>query len=224
MRLVIADDHALFRDGLRALLEARGHEVVAEAADGDEAVRATLEHRPDIVLMDLKMPGTDGLQALRTLSAEAPEVPVVILTAIEDDDALAQGVRYGARGYVLKNLQAERLVGMLEGVRRGEPALSPSVARRLLASVTNDRPARSAAGGRLTARETEIVELMAAGLTSNRQLAERLEISENTVKFHMRNILHKLQLSSRAQVVGHAVRSGFAGGGRTGGGGALGES
>lgn len=220
MRLVIADDHALFRDGLRALLEARGHEVVAEAADGEEAIRATLEHRPDIVLMDLKMPGIDGLQALRTLSTEAPEVPVVILTAIEDDEALAQGVRYGARGYVLKNQQAERFVRMLEGVRRGEPALSPAVARRLLDNVTDERPARAAGGGRLTARESEIVELMAAGLTSNRQLAERLEISENTVKFHMRNILHKLQLSSRAQVVAHAVRSGLAG--RSGGGGALG--
>lgn len=211
MRLVIADDHALFRDGLRAVLEAYGHQVVAEAGDGQEAVEAALEHRPDIVLMDLRMPGVDGLQALRTLTDEAPEVPVVILTAVDDDEALAQGIRCGARGYVLKSLHAERFVRMLEGVRRGEPALSPTVANRLLDTLSHEDSERPASAQRLTPRESEIVELMANGLTSNRQLAQRLEISENTVKFHMRNILHKLQLSSRAQVVAHAVRSGIPG-------------
>jgi len=209
MRVVIADDHALFRDGLRALLEAHGHRVVAEAGDGEEAVQATLLHRPDVVLMDLRMPGTDGLHALRTLGTEAPDVPVVILTGVEDDDALAQGIRLGARGYVMKSLQADRFLRLLEAVQRGEPALSPTVARRMLESLSDRDSRRRGASGRLTARESQIVELMAGGLTSNRQLARRLDISENTVKFHLRNILRKLGLSSRAQVVAHAVRWGL---------------
>ncbi|MEZ5332740.1 MAG: response regulator transcription factor [Thermoanaerobaculia bacterium] len=207
MRLLIADDHDLFRDGLRAVLEAHGHQVVAEAGDGAEAVAAALEHRPDVVLMDLRMPGIDGLQALQTLHDRAPEVPVVILTAVEDDEALAESIRHGARGYVLKSLQADRFLKMLEGVRRGEPALSPSVARKLLDSLSESGENASTDSGRLTAREAEIVELLAAGKTSNRLLAESLGISENTVKFHMRNILRKLHLSSRAQVVAYAVRS-----------------
>lgn len=210
MRLVIADDHALFRDGLRAILEAHGHQVVAEAGDGEAAVQATLEHHPDILLLDLRMPGIDGLHALQILHAELPDVPVVILTAVEDDEALAEGIRHGARGYVLKNLQADRFVRMLEGVRRGEPALSPGVARKLLDNIS-EHSGRSApsASNRLTSRESEIVELLAEGRTSNRLLAESLGISENTVKFHMRNILRKLQFSSRAQVVAHAVRTRF---------------
>jgi DNA-binding NarL/FixJ family response regulator len=156
--------------------------------------------------MDLRMPGTDGLDALRTLTVKAPGLPVVILTAVEDDAALASAVRYGAQGYLLKNLRADRFLQLLAGVARGEPALSPSVARRLLDNVTDGGSGRSQGDGRLTAREAEITDLMVAGITTNRQLAERLGISENTVKFHMRNILHKLHLTSRAQVLAQAVR------------------
>ena len=207
MRLLIADDHALFRGSLRALLEARGIEVVGEAADGKEAVDLALRLRPDVVLMDLGMPVLDGLEATRRLVAANPEIRVVVLTASTDDDSLFEALQAGAQGYLLKNLEAESFYKLLVGAAEGQPALTPELSRKILQAFTRraqqpERPDPDA----LTERELEVLQLMVEGVTSNRQLARRLEVSENTVKFHVRNILDKLHLHNRAQAVSVALR------------------
>lgn len=211
MRLLIADDHALFRDSLRSLLSARGIDVVAEAGNGREAVELARRFQPDIVLMDLAMPELDGLEATRRIRAEVPKTKVVVLTASNEDSDLFEAIKAGADGYLLKDLQADRFFTLLEGVVRGEPALTPSLARKVLqefahpkiAARKNDDP------DALTDRETEVLELMVQGVTSNRALASKLGVSENTVKFHVRNILDKLHLHNRAQVVSYALRHGI---------------
>jgi DNA-binding NarL/FixJ family response regulator len=215
MRVLLADDHALFRDGLRSLLEARGIDVVGEARNGREAVDQTKRIRPDIVLMDLHMPELDGLSATRLISAEQPGVKVVILTASEEDAHLFEAIKSGAQGYLFKNLASDELFRLLEGVARGEPALTPALARKLLSEFA--RPAPTAPASRvadegmdaLTEREREVLDLLVQGITTNRELAERLVITENTVKYHFRNILDKLHVQNRAQVIAFAVRHGM---------------
>jgi DNA-binding NarL/FixJ family response regulator len=211
MRLVIADDHALFRDSLKSLLDARGMEVIGEAGDGKEAVELCRRLRPDVILMDLSMPEMDGLTATRLISADdnLKDVKVVILTASSDDSDLFEAIKSGAEGYLLKDLESERFFHLLEGVARGEPALTPVVARKLLhefATPKAEANKKDYDPDALTAREMEVLELMVQGETSNRALARRLGVSGNTVKFHVRNILDKLHLHNRAQVVSHALR------------------
>jgi DNA-binding NarL/FixJ family response regulator len=207
MRILIADDHALFRDGLRSLLGTQGHEVVAEARNGREAIELTKQLTPDIVLMDISMPEMDGLTATRTLTAERPDVKVVILTASEDNASLFDAIKAGAQGYLLKNLEADDFFSMLDRASHGEPALTPNLARKLLQEFAKPQEAAPGAGDEdLTVREREVLELMVEGVTSNRKLAKRLGVSENTVKFHVRNILDKLRLHNRAEAVGYALR------------------
>ena len=211
MRILIADDHALFRDGLRSLLRAEGHDVVGEAKNGREAVDLTREVKPDLVLMDLQMPELDGLAATRLIVTESPDVKVVILTASEEETKLFDAIKSGAQGYLLKNLEADTFFEMLDRARRGEPALTPALARKLLQEFAKPVEAAAAPAEEetLTAREREVLELMVEGVTSNRKLAKRLGLSENTVKFHVRNILDKLHLHNRAQAVSHALRHGM---------------
>jgi DNA-binding NarL/FixJ family response regulator len=215
VRVLIADDHALYRDGLRSLLEARGVDVLGEARNGREAVDQTRRFNPDVVLMDLDMPELDGLAATRLISAEQPDVRVVILTASEEDAHLFEAIKSGAQGYLFKNLASDELFRLLEGVARGEPALTPALARKLLVEFAHPAPAapaRPAPGegiGTLTEREHEVLDLLVQGITSNRELAERLVITENTVKYHFRNILDKLHVQNRAQVVAFALRHGI---------------
>jgi len=210
MRVVLADDHALFRDGLRSLLEARGLEVVGEARDGREAVALATRLRPDVLLMDLSMPNMGGLDATRALIAQAPDVKIVILTASEDDADLFEAIKSGAQGYLFKNLKAEALLEMLEAVGRGEPGLTPALARKVLAEFARPSPGRQTkAPDELTEREREVLDLLVQGITSNRELAARLVVTENTVKYHLRNILDKLHVQNRAQVVAHAIRHGL---------------
>ena len=208
MRIVIADDHALFRDGLRSLLQAQGHDVVGEAKNGKEAIALAHEKKPDVILMDLSMPELDGLSATRQLVSEIPGVRVVILTASEDDASLFDAIKAGAQGYLPKNLEADDFFALLERASGDEPALTPGLAKRLLQEFA--KPAQKeeppAEEESLTVREREVLELMVEGVTSNRKLAKRLNLSENTVKFHVRNILDKLRLHDRAQVVGYALR------------------
>ena len=208
MKLLIADDHALFRDSLRSLLEAHGLEVLGEARNGREAVELAKKLKPEVVLMDLSMPEMDGLAATRLLSADQPEVKVVVLTASDDDANLFEAIKSGAQGYLLKNLESEDFFNLLEGVSRGEPALTPALARKLLQEFA--RPVQASAPSQdpdaLTDREREVLEHLVNGITSNRKLAKELGVSENTVKFHVRNILDKLHLHNRAQVVSYAIR------------------
>lgn len=208
MRIVIADDHSLFRDGLRSLLVSSGHQVVAEARNGEEAIVLAKEHTPDVVLMDVSMPLLDGISATRRLTSELPGVKVIILTASEDDANLFDAIKSGAQGYLLKNLEADDFFALLDAASRGEPALTPALAKKLLQEFA--KPVAAPVAGEqdgLTQREREVLELMVEGITSNRRLAKRLGVSENTVKFHVRNILDKLRLHNRAEVVGYALRN-----------------
>jgi len=215
VRIVIADDHSLFRDGLRSLLGAAGHEVVAEAKNGREAVQLARQHKPEVVLMDLSMPEVNGLEATRLIAAEMPDVKVIMLTASDDDANLFESIKSGAQGYLLKNLEADDFFAMLDRAERNEPALTPVLARKLLqefAKPADTTTAASVTAGEedpdaLTSREREVLELMVEGVTSNRRLAKRLNLSENTIKFHVRNILDKLHLHNRAEVVGYALRN-----------------
>lgn len=208
MRILIADDHALFRDGLQSLLLARGITVVGEARNGREAVELARQHHPDIILMDLSMPEMTGLEATRLISAELPDVKVVVLTASEDDADLFEAIKSGAQGFLPKDIESSRLFALLEGVSRGEPALTPSIARKLLGEFAHPVPARQEQPTELlTDREREVLELLIQGITSNRDLAERLFVSENTIKYHLRNILAKLHVQNRAQVISYAVRN-----------------
>jgi DNA-binding NarL/FixJ family response regulator len=212
MRVLIVDDHPLFRDGLRSLLEVRGIDVVGEASNGREGVDQTRRLQPDVVLMDLDMPVLNGLSATRMISAQLPSVKVVILTASEDDANLFEAIKSGAQGYLYKNLDSAEIFRLLEGVAQGEPALSPGLARKLLGEFArpvlvapvSDEPLPS-----LTDREREVLDLLVQGVTSNRELADRLVVSENTVKYHLRNILDKLHVQNRAQVVAFAMRQGM---------------
>jgi len=211
MRLLIADDHTLFRRSLRALLEAKGFEVVGEADDGEQVMTLARQLAPDIVLMDLDMPNLGGLEATRKLVAELPELRVVVLTGSYDEDYLLSAMEAGAQGYLIKTLEPDRLFEMLDGVLAGQPALPPALAHRALTSIA--RRGQADAGRpdplELTEREREVLRWLAGGVTSTRALAERLGVSERTVKFHVGNLLEKLQVGSRAEAVSHALRQGL---------------
>jgi len=209
VRILIADDHALFRDGLRSLLQSRGHEVIGEARNGRQAIELAQQLKPDLVLMDIQMPELDGVSATRELTALMPDMKVVALTASEQNETLFDAIKAGAQGYLLKNLEAEEFFALLDRASLGEPALTPALARKLLQEfakpAARPQPAEPDAD-ELTDREREVLELMVEGVTSNRKLANRLGLSENTVKFHVRNILDKLRLHTRAEAVGYAMR------------------
>lgn len=204
MRILIADDHALFRDSLATLLEVHEIEVVGSAVNGREAIDLARASAPDIVLMDLEMPIMNGIEATEILSQELPDTRIVILTGSESDQSLVSALRAGACGYLLKDLEGQRFIEYLEGCMRGEPALSPHLAKRLVDSAVSPSSHDPDA---LTEREVEVLELMTEGVTSNRKLARSLGVSENTIKFHVRNILDKLHLHSRAEAVGYALRN-----------------
>lgn len=213
MRILLADDHALFRDGVASLLGVWGHEVVGQVADGDAAVATAVRLRPDLVLMDVAMPSGGGLVATRRLAVEAPEIAIVMLTASEDVDDLFAAIKAGARGYLLKNLESGELRGMLNAVERGEAAITPAIAARILAELVRAEtvPASAAADAdpdRLTDRELDVLRLVVRGLR-NKEIAAELGISENTAKFHLRNILDKLHAQNRAEVVARAMRDGL---------------
>jgi DNA-binding NarL/FixJ family response regulator len=211
LRVLVADDHRLFRQGLIGLMKTRRDlvEVVGEAATGSEAVRLAQYLRPDLVLMDIAMPGGDGLHAARVIRQTLPAVAVVMLTASELDEHLYEAVRLGAAGYLLKNLDAGELFDLLVGVAHGEAALTRAMAARLLKNVAQHAAHSAETGAEaLTEREVEVLRLVARG-ASNPQIAETLCITVNTVKVHLRNILDKLQLENRTQAAAYAVQSGL---------------
>lgn len=206
MRVLIADDHSLFRDGIGSLLEAAGFEVVGGAGNGQEAVEAAARLRPDLVLMDINMPVMNGLEAVRQIKQQLPETRVVMLTVSDDDRALVDAIKAGATGYLLKDLNASEFLAMLDGVQRGESAMQRQTMSRLLDNLSNfGRP--RVGEPELTARETELLQLVARGL-SNKAIAQQLSISTNTVKYHMKGILQKLGVQNRAEAVARAMRIG----------------
>ncbi|MGZ8438056.1 MAG: response regulator [Candidatus Limnocylindrales bacterium] len=209
MRIVLADDHALFRDGVSSLLQAWGHEVVGRASNGAEAVDLVLRLEPDLVLMDVRMPVKTGVQATREISAVRPETPIVMLTVSEDEDDLFAAIQAGARGYLLKNLEAPQLRAMIDTVARGEAAITPATAARIIRHLSSlGTPSGEPAPDRLTARELDVLRLVTAG-RHNKEIAAELGISENTAKYHLRNILEKLHAQSRTEVATRALREGL---------------
>jgi DNA-binding NarL/FixJ family response regulator len=208
MRILLADDHALFRDGLSSLLEAWGHEVVGMAGDGEEAVALAHSTRPGLILMDVGMPRMSGLEATRRISQELPDIAIVMLTVSEDEDDLFTAIKAGARGYLLKDLEAQRLRAMIDVVGRGEAAIAPATARRIMEELARPSTPLARDPDRLTAREIEVLGLVTEGLR-NKEIARRLGISENTVKYHLKNILEKLHAESRTELAARALREGL---------------
>ena len=205
--LLLVDDEPELLAVLRRGFEQHAYRVET-ALDGTTALALARELRPTVVLMDLDMPGVDGLTATRLIKAELPDLHVVVLTASEAEADLFEAIKSGAQGYLLKNLEADEFFQALASVMAGEPVLTPRLARRLLQELAQ-RPAAQEQAAALTDREREILELLVQGVTSNRELAERLFISENTVKYHLKNILGKLHLQNRAQVVAYALKHGL---------------
>lgn len=210
IRVVICDDHALFRRGLRMVLESEEDlAVVGEADDGEESIRIVDELRPDVVLMDVRMPRIGGIEATRSITEVLPATKVLMLTVSEDEDDLFDAIRAGAAGYLLKEISVDEVAGAIRCVVSGQSLISPSMAAKLLvefrsmAKRVDER--QSMPLPRLTERELEVLRLVAQGL-SNREIAGELYISENTVKNHVRNILEKLHLHSRMEAVVYAVR------------------
>ncbi len=210
MRVLLADDHALFRDGVASLLKAWDVEVIAQASDGVEAVERTLALRPDLVLMDITMPRLGGLEATRRIKAALPETKIVMLTVSDEERDLFEAVKAGAEGYLLKNMGGAEFGEMLAGLARGVPPVSRSLAGKLLREFARQVRGVPAPKGvdDLTDREKEVLQLVARGAT-NKEVAQRLCISESTVNFHMKNILGKLHAHNRAEAAARAVREGF---------------
>jgi two-component system NarL family response regulator len=208
IRVLIADDHALFRTAVRAVLNDEDDiDVVGEAGDGDEAVAMSVEHAPDVVLLDVNMPKRNGIEAARAIKEQLPSAQVVMFTMSDEESDLFEAIKAGASGYLLKEVDPTEVADAVRQIHAGHSLLSPAVASKLvsefasLAKRTDERAMRP----KLTDRELQVLELASDGLT-NRQIGRRLHISENTVKNHMRNILEKLHLHSRMEAVLYAVR------------------
>ncbi len=209
MRVMLVDDRLLMRDGIASLLQSRGHQVVAEASNGREAVDAVEKASPDLILMDIRMPEMGGLEATRLIKAQHPEVKIVMLTVSDDEQDLFEAVKSGADSYLLKDLEASQFFEALEAIQRGEAVLPTRLAGRLLAEFRSQAQhlGQAQGGEPLSNREMEMLSLVAQGLT-NKEVAARFSISENTVKYHMKNILDKLHLKNRAQVIAWAAQRG----------------
>jgi NarL family two-component system response regulator LiaR len=209
IRVLIADDHAVVRQGLKTFLELQDDiEVVEEVADGEAAVAAVEREAPDVVLMDLVMPGVDGVEAIRRIREGRPQARVLVLSSFLDDERLFPAVRAGAAGYLLKDVEPRELVKAIRTVHGGEALLHPAVAARLMDEfAASDAPGPPSADG-LTEREREVLTLIARGLP-NKLIARDLSISEKTVKAHVSSILGKLGVSDRTQAALYAVRSGL---------------
>jgi DNA-binding NarL/FixJ family response regulator len=212
-RVVIADDQTLVRGGFRLILKSAGIPVVAEASDGKEAVAAALKHRPDVMLMDIRMPEMDGLEATRRILASQAgrDMRIIILTTFDLDQYVYAALSAGASGFLLKDVSPEHLIAAVQLVRSGDALLAPSITRRLVERFARHEPTLAPASGNLSAltpREHEVLGLIARGL-SNSELASALTLSEATVKTHVARILTKLQLRDRVQAVVLAYETGL---------------
>jgi two-component system NarL family response regulator len=210
IRVLVVDDHALFRRGLIMVLESEeGVEVVAEAEDGDEAVAKAEEFAPDVVLMDVRMPKTSGIDATRHIADVIPTAKILMLTVSDEEEDLFEAIKAGASGYLLKEISIEEVADAIRAVVEGQSLISPSMASKLLTEFNSlakrAEEKQNIPTPRLTDRELEVLKLVAQGM-SNREIAGQLFISENTVKNHVRNILEKLHLHSRMEAVVYAVR------------------
>ncbi len=210
IRILLADDHGLFREGLIALLgSVPDTRVIGEAATGEEAMQKAAELQPDVLLMDIQMPGTNGIEATRRIVRDSPHIGVVVVTMFEDDDSVFSAMRAGARGYVLKGADQEEILAVIRAVAAGEAHFGPAIARRLMNYFAAPRPADPAeAFPDLTAREREILDLIARG-RNNQEIARELYLNPKTVRNHISNIFAKLQVADRAQAIIRAREAGL---------------
>src|SRR5450755_2462336 len=213
IRILIADDHAPFREGLRALLRSESDmEMAGEAATGEEAIRLAAPLQPDVILMDLHMPGVNGITATQTILATSPHISILVLTMFEDDDSVFAALQAGARGYLLKGALKAEIVRALRGVSHGEAIFGPTIAKRLMSYFTMLAPVAPMPSAQtfpeLTDREQEILALIAHHLT-NIEIADRLVLSPKTVRNHVSNIFSKLQVATRAQAIIRARDAGW---------------
>lgn len=203
MRVLLADDHRLLLEGLTNLLDAHGITVVGMAGDGQEALSLARSLRPDLILMDIRMPRCDGLCATRLIKAEMPEIKIVILTSSTEDRDLFEAVKSGACGYLLKSMDADELVEALNQAQEGIPPFSPGLAQKLLDEFAHQKKPEPVAEARLTGRQRQVLELVAEGL-SYKEIGSRLALSPRTIKYHMAEIMQVLHLEHRAQVLAYA--------------------
>jgi NarL family two-component system response regulator LiaR len=209
IRIFVTDDHSLVRKGIRATLElVPDMELVGEAANGQEAVEKVGNNLPDVVLMDLVMPEMDGIEAIQRIKTEYPELAILVLTTFAGEDKVFPAIKAGASGYQLKDSDPEELIAAIRQVYQGEPALHPTIARKVLQELT--RPTKAPpTPDPLTPREVEVLKLVAKGM-ENPDIADQLVISEATVRTHVSNIMSKLHLASRTQAALYALREGLA--------------
>lgn len=210
IRILIADDHPVFRYGLRALLSVEATTVVVgEATSGEEIIRLAASLQPDVILMDLNMPGVNGIEATRRILAASPHITILVLTMFDDDDSVFAAMRAGARGYLLKGAEGEETVRAIHVVSGGEAIFSPAIARRLMQYFGGPRPTTAPETfPELTQREREVLALLAQGYT-NPAIAEKLVLSPKTVRNHVSNIFSKLQVAGRAEAIVRARDAGL---------------
>lgn len=207
IRVLVADDHALFRDGIVSLLEAAGFAVIGQAGDGQSAVEQTMDLHPDLVLLDLQMPGMNGLEALREIKNRMPEMQVVMLTVSDGEEHLLEAIKEGADGYLLKHLDSKTFLEALAGLQRGEAALTGKSVKVLMNRLARPSTLNTQLKSRivLSDREIEILRLVAKG-HSNAIISVEISLSENTIKYHIKNILQKLHAHNRTEAVLAAMR------------------
>lgn len=216
MKILLVDDHALFREALQNLLALHGYQVVGTAGDGLEALEKARHLHPDLILMDIEMPGCDGLSATRLIKAEMPDVRIVMLTVAQQDEALFDSLRSGASGYLLKSTRSSQLLWHLSQLAEGQAALSPGLADKILEEFSRmgrqleSHSAQAEGTVDLTARQREILTLIAQGMTYE-AVGKTLDLTERTIRYHMTEILQRLHLKNRSQVIAYAARMGLAG-------------
>jgi len=221
MKVLLVDDNRLMLEGLQNLLEAHGIEVAGTAVNGRTSIDLARELKPDVILMDIRMPVCGGLAATRAIKAEMPDVKIIILTTSSEDDDLFEAIKSGASGYLLKSMDTDELVDALEQVRQGTPPFSPGLAAKLLAEFArggnpkesaptriSTETAEPASGDMLNSRQIEVLKMVADGL-SYKEVGARLHLSPRTVKYHMSEIMNRLHLENRAQVLAHAGKMGW---------------
>lgn len=217
MRLMLVDDHPLFLEGLKYLLETYGIEVAGIAENGKEALEKAQVLNPDIILMDIKMPKCSGIDALKLIKAEMPDIKIVMLTTSDEDEDIMEAIKYGASGYLLKNTNAKELVGMLKDLEIGEVPVSPDLASQLLKefkshscdeSASTNIPSQDSQKVQLTERQLKILEMVSKGITY-KEVGDALGLTERTVKYHMGRIIELLHLENKAQVIAYAARIGL---------------
>ena len=209
IRVLIADDHALFRSGLRALLSlSSGIQVVGEASTGEEAVLKCETLKPDVILMDIQMPGLNGIEATRRIAQSNPDIGIIVVTMFEDDDSVFSAMRAGARGYILKEADEEEVLRAIRAVARGEAVFGPAIAKRLMRFFSRSPQASAPIFSELTEREREILDLIARG-ENNAEIAQRLVLSPHTVRNHISSIFSKLQVADRAEAIIRARDAGL---------------